>query len=357
MNRLCQSSYGNLEAVINVSGFRGDNRRKLIHFSRDRKTGQWNTSAIISENPISGGSIIENLVKRHPDQIHGEFEVLVLESDGILKHYTRDNLVSQDDGVFVWRLSASVNVIEESKASPGVTPSYLTVTRDASPLLQMPSNGGVSLETTVLALGGDLIHYRCLLNTVGKNLLADRYQWKKADVITSDAMGPACLYKLESKPLTALVPVRNAINAYCLQGGKWTMSRTVLDSHGMVCTSYVPVPGIATMEVVFKTAGSVLRSFTMDGTTSKPTETLLPPALSHIRSSPCHRVRPSSPIAIASQMKHGLGHSPNTEAVVFHACGTGWQDTWMILHWSLLSGTDEWVVSGVVLPHVTGMPL
>ena len=124
MNRMCQSSYGNLEAVINIAGFKGDSKRKLVHFYRDRSTGEWHTSAVISETPVSGGSIIQNTSKRFPEQIHGEFEVLVLELDGILKHYTRDNMSSQDDGMYIWRLSASINTDDSGTIFPSRSISY-----------------------------------------------------------------------------------------------------------------------------------------------------------------------------------------------------------------------------------------
>lgn len=221
------------------------------------------------------------------------------------------------------------------------------------------AEGCISLDTAVVTLGGDMIHYRSPQNGTGKSLLADRYQWKRGALITTEVTGPAFLHKSDGKPLTALVPVRDSINAYYFKLGKWAMLSSVSNTNGTVCAAYVPVPGTTAVETIIR-VGYTLKSLNAVDMKAMPyerTETPLPPAVSQIRASPCHRIRPSSPITIVSQHRNGLGHSPNTDALIFHACGTGWQDTWMILHWSILAGTNEWVVSGVVLPHVNGMPL
>lgn len=115
MNRLCQSSYGNLEAVINITGYNGESQRKLVHFYRDSTTGQWSACDVVSHNPTTGGSMIQSVSKHHPDQVHGDFEVIVLEEDGALNHYTRDNTIPVDNGVYAWRLSATVNTPKVSK--------------------------------------------------------------------------------------------------------------------------------------------------------------------------------------------------------------------------------------------------
>lgn len=109
MNRICQSSYGNLEAVINIANHNGDPDRKLVHFCRDWATGQWIASAVVSQSPKSGGSILQSIAKRHENQDHGDFEVLVLEDGGAIKHYTRNNMTPVDGGVHAWELSAIVN--------------------------------------------------------------------------------------------------------------------------------------------------------------------------------------------------------------------------------------------------------
>ncbi|KAI2605562.1 hypothetical protein GGR54DRAFT_621263 [Hypoxylon sp. NC1633] len=64
-----------------------------------------------------------------------------------------------------------------------------------------------------------------------------------------------------------------------------------------------------------------------------------------------------NPMTIVSQSPSYLGHFPNAEAIVFHPCGSGWNDMWMILHWSYLTATQEWIVSGVVASEVKGAPL
>jgi hypothetical protein len=102
MNRLCQSSYGNLEAVISLTGYGGDPWRKLVHFTRDWMSGQWSPLAAICEYPKSGGSIIQNISRNREHQEHGDFEVIVLEEGG-LKHYTRWNTVPPSEENNTWR--------------------------------------------------------------------------------------------------------------------------------------------------------------------------------------------------------------------------------------------------------------
>lgn len=76
----------NLEAVINFVGYDGNSGQKLVHLYQEYTTGKWHMCDIVSNEPFSGGSIIQNSIKRQPDQEHGDFEVLVPEGNGLLKH-------------------------------------------------------------------------------------------------------------------------------------------------------------------------------------------------------------------------------------------------------------------------------
>ncbi|TGJ87937.1 hypothetical protein E0Z10_g856 [Xylaria hypoxylon] len=287
MNRLCQSSHGSLEAVINMTGYFGDSQRKLVHFSRDRMTGMWLSRAVVSDHPQSGGSMIQNTSKRHCDQKHGDFEVVVLE-DNELKHYTRDNTLTVHRNASAWRCSA-------------------TITAAAGP--------------------------------------------------KSPIVGPTCLYQISPDSLMALVPCNSGIEQHRFKSNTWTRVNTIAGMNGPSCVYTNPIAGITTFHAVVRVDYKIHVKI-IEEKAWKPLELALPSSLSQIRHTPYHRVtRTTNPIAVVSPSNNMFDNSPNTEAIVFHACGPSWQDTWMILHWSLPAGTSQWVVSSVVLPHATGMPL
>ncbi|KAI1088625.1 hypothetical protein F5B19DRAFT_470570 [Rostrohypoxylon terebratum] len=360
MNRLCQSSYGSLEAVINFAGCDGNPERQLVHFYRDRISGTWSKVDVISTKPSSGGSIIQNCAKRDRHQNHGDFEVLVLEEDGLMKHYTRDNTVSVDSGDYAWKLSAVVN--------EGLHPQYgQVVVCDAAPLYQMklstnsPSQG-YSMETVLLAKTGDALNYRCHQSSDGEKQI--RYHWKFVSRIMKGATGPVCLYQDSNDDLRALVPVSDGIAEFNRWGfGTWNRIRSIENASGPACT-YRPNPSdISLVHAVVRHEGNLSVKTNMR-TENKASQRLwldcsvqLPPSLEKLYRSDHHKEGGGIPMAIISQSTFALGHSPNVEAIVFHPCGTGWQDRWMVLHWSCLAATSEWMVSGVVLAEVKGMPM
>ncbi|KAI0893668.1 hypothetical protein F4806DRAFT_475377 [Annulohypoxylon nitens] len=359
MNRLCQSSYGSLEAVINFAGCNGNSERQLVHLYRDRTTGTWSKADTISTKPSSGGSIIQNCMKQHQHQNHGNFEVLVLEEEGLMKHYTRDNTVSVDSGDYAWKLSAVVN--------EGLHQQYgKVVACDAASLYQMkPSTSNASrgnfLETALFTKSGDVLHYRCSQSEDKSKEIC--HQWKYVNRIMKQATGPAWLYQDCEDDLKALVPTHDGIAEFAFVWGSWSRRRSIPNASGPACT-YRPNPsdfglvnvivryeGCLSIKTNMETKGNEIQKYLLDCSVQ------LPPSLEKLYRSDHHRERSGNPMAVISQSTFSLGHSPNVEAIVFHPCGTGWQDRWMVLHWSCLAATQEWMVSGVVLAEVKGMPM
>ncbi|KAI1135959.1 hypothetical protein F5Y05DRAFT_392526 [Hypoxylon sp. FL0543] len=359
MNRLCQTSYGNLEAVINLSGYNENNERRLVHFVRERVTGKWHKGDIISTKPSSGGSIIQNTTKSSTAQDHGNFEVLVLEEDGLMKHYTRDNTIPVHNGQYAWRLSTAVNKDPD--------PHYgNVVVCDAAPLhlSKIPVNDsfdGDTLEAAFLTSSGDVFHYRCPQLWHGSEDMC--YRWELAGRITKGATGPACLYTDLKGTLAALIPLDAGISQFYFVGGAWTRTGNIPNASGPACI-YNPDP--ADNSIVYALARcndelSVNRSPNMEGnwlSTEWPAcKVQLPSPLKRLFWTAHQGEQRGNPVAIVSQSLNVLGHSPNAEAIVFHPCGTGWQDRWMVLHWSFVTATQEWIVSGVVLNEVRGVPM
>ncbi|KAI1198176.1 hypothetical protein F5X97DRAFT_333533 [Nemania serpens] len=359
MNRLCQSSYGNLEAVINITGYNGESQRKLVHFYRDSTTGQWSACDVVSHNPTTGGSMIQSVSKHHPDQVHGDFEVIVLEEDGALNHYTRDNTIPVDNGVYAWRLSATVNTPKVSKDR--VVDIIPKLAIDAAPIIQSQISecanaDGTTLETAVRDKSGRIVHYRCPQYGPCDNSAGVNPQWRQRDTISGYATGPACLYQTSPDILMALIPTRGGISQYRFEAGtKWISTGMVTGNSGPSCVCSEMVDGSTTFYALVR-GGSKVHEFKYRGAW-KICESSLPYALSEIRHTPHHRVFATNPISVLSQAINALGRSQTTEAIAFHAAGAGWEDTWMILHWSFIAGAGDWVVSEVVLPRVTGMPL
>ncbi|KAI1413123.1 hypothetical protein F5Y13DRAFT_189485 [Hypoxylon sp. FL1857] len=359
MNRLCQTSYGNLEAVINLAGYDGNNKRRLVHFVRHHTNGKWYKGDIVSSNPFSGGSIIQNSTKRISPQDYGDFEVLVLEEDGLMKHYTRDNTICPHSGQYAWRLSTTVNKQPD--------PHYgKVVVCDAAPLhlSKIPvgdSSNGTALETALLTNTGDVLHYRCPQQWHNSKDISP--QWELTDRITTGATGPACLYTDSRDILTALIPLDDGIVQFSFMNGAWSRVSCIPRASGPACT-YNPNPAEPlTLYVVARRADELsvnVRSATRNQRKVwewSPSQVQLPSPLRRLFWDSHYMQQHANPMAIVSQSLNVLGHSANAEAIVFHPCGTGWQDRWMILHWSCLTGSQEWIVSGVVLNEVMGIPM
>ncbi|XXH02909.1 hypothetical protein Hte_009299 [Hypoxylon texense] len=357
MNRICQSPYGNLEAVINFAGHEGSLDRVLVHFYRDRRTGRWDMANIISLYPLSGGSIIQNCVKRRKGQEHGDFEVVVLEKDGLVMHYTRDNTIPVDNGVHAWQAPKAVNL--------GGHPQYGTIKAcDAAPLLQSSipideSCHGTTLETVLLTKTGYAMHYRCAQQNDPKDAT---HKWKLGGRITHLATGPTCLFQSLRDHLNALVPCQGGVAEFTFAHGVWSQTHRFIATHGPACT-FVPNPAQPLIHILImrKLGQPYIAANTVTGNTiaNGGYEHLgqVPLPLKSTLLGPYHTDYSGHPMAIVSQPLGTVGHSANAEAIVFHPCGTGWQDSWMILHWSHLTVSQDRVVSGVVMSEVNGVPM
>ncbi|KAI0456272.1 hypothetical protein F5B21DRAFT_468219 [Xylaria acuta] len=353
MNRLCQSSYGNLEAVINISGYDGNAQRQLVHFYREQMTGQWSACAVVSSNPKSGGSMIQSISKHHANQEHGDFEVVVLEDHGTLQHYTRDNTIPVDNGVYAWRLSSTVTA--------GSGPTSPVATIHPAPLLQSQlsmDNGsdGTTLETIFIDKYRKAIHYRCAQYGPNNNSVERQHHWRQGLVIQDWATGAACIYQTSPDTLMAIIPNEDGVNQYHFKSGGWTCIGSVTTKGDPSCVYTNLIAGTTAFHVLLR-VGYGIHERVCRAKTWNIANSPLPASLGRISHTPSHRVLSTNPITILSQPNNSLGESLNLEAIVFHACGTKLQDAWMILQWSCLAGTGEWAVSNVVLPHVIGMPL
>ncbi|KAI1108013.1 hypothetical protein F5Y14DRAFT_460944 [Nemania sp. NC0429] len=375
MNRLCESSHGNLEAVINITGYKGEPQRKLIHFSRDGVTGQWSDCAVVSHRPKFGGSIIQNISPHRPDQRHGDLEVVVLEDDGILRHYTRDSAIPANKGMHAWRLSAKINEPEDTQSPvlgmllfrpqhipPG---DFSTLAIDAAPIFQTQipegtNSDGTTLETLVLDSKGKMTHYRCPQLGLRDNSTDAKHQWiKKSTIPTGEVSitGPAYLFQKDDT-LMALISHTNCINVwYFGSNNKWNRGISQPLQPGISCVYSEMIQG-SSIDFALSCRDAELHVEAIPHLNQKNGEkSPLPYSLTKIRNTPHHRVLATNPISIISRANNAPGRSQKIDAIAFHACGAGWRDTWMILHWSRDVGANEWVVSDVVLPHVTGMPL
>ncbi|KAI0467148.1 hypothetical protein F4859DRAFT_495276 [Xylaria cf. heliscus] len=354
MNRLCQSSYGNLEAVINISGHDGNAQRKLVHFYRDRITGLWSDCAVVSCNPKSGGSMIQNISKHDINQEHGDFEVVVLEDYGALQHYTRDNTIPVDNGVYAWHLSSTITAAEGPTSPVAVI--------NAAPLFQSrlsmhDSSDGTTLETVVIDNNRRAIHYRCAQYGASNNLTEHRHHWRQGEIITDLATGPACIYQTSPDTLMALVPRDGGVDQYSFKSNIWLKVGTVTTTNGPSCVYASLSEGTTAFHTLVCVDYQIHDHVHDTNWKWRVGKSPLPASMSRIRYTPYHKVLSTNPISVLSQSDNTLCQSPNTEAIVFHACGTGFKDSWMILHWTLLAATGKWIVCDVVLPHVIGMPL
>lgn len=169
-------------------------------------------------------------------------------------------------------------------------------------------------------------------------------------------MGPACLYQTSPDKLFALVPRVGGVRRCWFKDTTWVPIDNITTG-GVPSGVYTnPIAGVTTFHA-FVRIGYKIHEWIDQAELWKASNSPLPASLSYITQTPYHRVLPINPISILSQPNNTLSQSHNTEAIGFHACGTGLHDAWMILHWSLLPGTRDWVVSDVVLPRVIGMPM
>ncbi|KAI0015419.1 hypothetical protein F4780DRAFT_86583 [Xylariomycetidae sp. FL0641] len=360
MNRLCHSSWGNLEAVINIAGFHGNPDRQLIHFWRERSNGKWGFVDIVSKNAVSGGSIIQNTSKRRRDQEHGDYEVVVLEPNGRLKHYTRDNTVDPHSGECAWKTPRVVNEWPDTK--------YGRVKAcAAAPLIQSKismggTSDGTTLETAVLTENGDLLHYRC--PQYGPEYGDTVREWTLGERIEKKATGTACFFQTDEDCLMVLVPMSGYIQQKYFLHSCWVKLTTITGAEGPAAV-YNPLPAQPSFihavamfgDKLLEKQKQIPDQFSWgDSNRWEDPAAGLPAALKDLQVSSNHRVHKTNPVSTLSATSIGLGHSPHTEVMAFHPCGTGYQDSWMILHWSRTVGGD-WLISGVIKDHVTGMPL
>ncbi|RWA07712.1 hypothetical protein EKO27_g7391 [Xylaria grammica] len=346
MNRLCRSSYGSLDAVINIPSGSGDSQRVLRHFSRNSMTGEWYARAVISARPESGGSIIQNTSKRHTAQEHGDFEVVVLEK-GVLKHYTRYNYPPTDDKS-AWKCSATVN-----DASGPNSPIVAPLLQSRIPIPDKLNK--TTLETAILQSNGEVLHYRCPQLGACTKFTEQQHEWHRGARITTEATGPVCLYQTSPDSLMALVPVSNGTQQHRFSSGTWTCVNFFAGMNGPSCIYTNPALKIPTFHALIR-VGYRIFAKTINGNELKNTTPNLPSFLSQIRHDPRHRIPCSTnPMAVVSPYIV-FGRPSNTDVIVFLALGTS-EDTWTVMHYGITPGTKRWIVSGVVLPHVTGMPL
>ncbi|KAI1079010.1 hypothetical protein F5B20DRAFT_591019 [Whalleya microplaca] len=352
MNRLCQTSYGSLEAVITLSGFEDDPEQQLVHFCRERETGKWSIVDVVSINPLSGGSIIQNSTQTRRSQCHGDLEVVVLEEGGKMKHYTGNTSTEKVFREDFWQLSATINGHRDPNHG-------IIVACDSASLYQskssIKSSKGTTLETAILTTDGDIFHYRS--PQFGHEIIDKSEKWKLEGTIAVSATGPANIYREIDGVLKALVPHSDGIGEYSFKYGKWSQSCHIRNLEGPACT-FIPNPATPSTIYAIGRKKECLRLAlqTIPGKWQEQ-ESEMPLPLKVLRYSFHHRMHQGNPMAIVSQSLTTLGHSPNAEAIVFHPSGTGWQDTWMVLHWSYLAASQEWVISGVVKAEVDGMPM
>lgn len=233
---------------------------------------------------------------------------------------------------------------------------------DAAPLIKSPAimhgvPAGAILDTVIRDIDNRVIHYRCTLQTPSNEFAQNtRYDWKEGGIINVTATGPSCLYYSEGR-LHVLIPSRIKIEHYTFYSPRWVRTYGIENMLGPCCVYSSP-------EIhALVRAGSKVKEFVWEVEIVgkwKPSKLSLAASLNLIRRAAHHEVLPTNPIAVTSRTIGSTleDHvSPNTEALVFHAYGPGWRDSWMILHWTFLAVSKKWVVSGVVLPHVIGMPL
>ncbi|KAI1423183.1 hypothetical protein F5Y12DRAFT_798662 [Xylaria sp. FL1777] len=326
MNRICRSTDGDLEVVINITKYRRNSRRQLVHFSRDFRTGRWNPGQVISKYPESGGSIIQNLSPRLP-LTDGDLEVLVIENCGALKHYTGCNV----SGSIVWISSGTVHDPTEFNPPVSVlTAASLIQTR--IPVPKAIGSNGTTLETVVLLSSGELQHYRCPQFGMKEGSYQPISQWERHQKIHTQATAPPTLYQFSE------------------------------DSFGPSCF-YIDLSPTNSHQyhAIVHTPGQIIDVLFPGGDRMGFETVYLPEAISQVFKTGIRKIKPDiNTVSTVSNLESiGSEIAPPciVDAMVFHPCATGIRDTWMILHWTLIRQSRNWAVSGVILPHVEGMPL
>ncbi|KAI0377647.1 hypothetical protein F5Y04DRAFT_263869 [Hypomontagnella monticulosa] len=355
MNRLCYSSYGNLEAVINFTGHNESSKRSLVHLYQEHTTGKWHKCDVVSYKPFSGGSIIQNSTKRQQDQVHGDFEVLVLEENGLVQQYTRDNTIPVDSGEYAWKLSATVNGERHQQYGD-------IVACDAAPIYQsnIPIDGSEfydasTLETTILTSSGTVLHYRCPQTNGDWEAVCHR--WELTGGIAFNATGPACLYQRCGNELNALVPMPGCIAEYSFKGGVWNVTNIIKEASGPASIfNLSPEEPSLIFAIVRCQDGFQPRSSTGKSPSWMADPITLPLALRIPREDPRYKECKGNPMALVSRFPDPK-NCWHMDAIVFHPCGTEKQDRWMVLHWNFDGDEDGWVVSGVVLDDIEKAPL
>ncbi|KAI6080696.1 hypothetical protein F4821DRAFT_49439 [Hypoxylon rubiginosum] len=348
MNRICQSSFGNLEAVISFAGSLGSPKRNLVHFYRDHLTGKWEATDTISSEALSGGSIIQNRNKCMKGQEHGDFDVLVLEEDGYMAHYRRDNYRTYNNKN-AWYNHAFVN--DEKHPIFGQI-----LVCGVAPLLQSDTPGNeAALETVLLTTTGEAMHYRCYTHEKFGELW-----WHWPSKITGGVKGATCLFQSSKDHMNALVPRANGITefTYTFADNIWTQTHHIGAVRGPACT-YTPNPAHPITHVIFNGPHHVFMTIKAKGVSTPMWYSLsqVPAPLRQILSSPYRKGYSGHLMSIVPHPVKARKNAPNIEAIVFHRCGTGKKDTWMILQWSRLMDSAEWVISGVVKDYVDGCPM
>ncbi|KAI1127408.1 hypothetical protein F5Y10DRAFT_292798 [Nemania abortiva] len=364
MNRLCRSSYGSLEAVINLDSYDGEPGRKLWHFNQRGPKDRWCAYEVISEVPLSGGSIIQNQPWR-AHQAHGDLEVIVLEEDGRLQHYTSRNTMhgsawsnsesSIEHYTGPWKHSATITRTE----------GWIPIFFDAAPLILCREPMGdttyrAALETVALDENRNLTHYRCpqYRQMGGESPRPD--VWHKGAVIvkSADVVGAAYLYLARDNLLAAIVSTTRGVEEYYFQSNEWHFVTIVNERGGPSCVYTTLLPeykmkfnmviqggeagGEATcLEKAWESRGNWV-----------PNASKMPFALS---SHPFIHSESEGEMNLISVVPKS--DVVGARAITFQPCGTSPYGPWMILQWHHLEEFKEWVVCGVVVPHIAGMPM
>ncbi|CAJ2499765.1 Uu.00g026180.m01.CDS01 [Anthostomella pinea] len=308
MNRLCHSSYGSLEVVLSITGWKKKPERQLLHFC----------------SVHSGGSMVQDFIKRFLYQDHGDYEVLALEDGGLIKHYTKDNTIPIGSGKYAWKLAAVVND-HPDKHYGGV------VACDAAPLVQSrrppgSQSAASTLETAILRTNGDVLHYRCPVHESDR--ANEPRRWELADRITKGATGPACMYSDSEGVLKALVPLDDGIGEFYFFHSAWDRCGQIPRAYGPACVYRPRIPDHDFVYAIARRADQLSVSKEANDSLDKLPWTagteVLQEALARLPKSPYHKAHQGNPTSMVSLEPGVLGHSPDVEAVAIQPCGSGW---------------------------------
>ncbi|KAM0814084.1 putative Ig-like domain-containing protein [Seiridium cardinale] len=218
-----------------------------------------------------------------------------------------------------------------------------------------------TLETALVNTNGALEHYR--LSQSGLKA-AGPPDWVFVETIATNAAGPACFFQREPKKLNLFVyNVFGQVDEYLFQDGEWTFLQS-FSSDSAAC-AFIRNPAVPpeTVAIVRKGVGlNMVYYVALRDTLAKTYiwpvyDNLLPTPLGSLFRfvSPLHRDNRFNPMAVVSPGSYGSCF--NAEAILFHLCGSGWQSNWMVLHLTYLSTIKEWVLNGVFLARVNGVPM